>query len=1050
MPTPANTVPLPNYAAMPSDSLNIYKASAGSGKTYTLTREYLRLVLRPGVTPRNILAITFTNAATADMKRKIVETLADLANGNYPDWQSLLADSGSGNPKKALAEEEKELRLRAHHVLKSLLHTWQDFSVKTIDSFVQNLIKPFAFELGLPQNYTPNIEENRLSEEITQKIIDDFGLPGMEDQTEFLRRFLEHRNESGKSLNLTQSLQQVVNLLFSEGSFEALERMKDFDARRFKDIINHIKAQCEALENTVMELLRQGQRIMEANRFEASDFHGGSKGLYAWFSQFAAEEKPSADLLQSLQHSNASVQKCVEKGILKKEHAAAGEFLRIYEEIGALDIASYFLLHEIQNSIYALALVNRAEEILDEIKETTAVIPISEFNKRIDKALSWENNNFIFERSGARYRHVFIDEFQDTSKLQWKNLRPLLEENLSQGNECLIVGDPKQSIYRFRNADMEQFVDLCQGQGNMPVTLHTLQSNWRSEPGIIAFNNAFYQGIMQKAEPLMLTVFEAHEQFFKHHTDQLPEADPQAVRLYIAKDMAGDALYDWYLKETLQIVRQFEPGDVTVLCRKKEQCTDVANYLVANGIAVSTPDSLVLAAHPGLNLCISSLRYIDSPQKFHKGMCFALAQQLGLWQDNTEKGGFIEAWESPQAKKRFEALAALNREQADVYDTVEAVLRFWNMDRMTDQYLLTFLDTVQNGRFRSLAELIDWWDGYADTTPVNPMQDRNCVNVMTIHKSKGLEFKVVVMPFVSDTHGNIQDLFWTSPGAIPEEIGLPAALIRHVKAVCSGQTGKDMEHESQLTDIDNLNVLYVATTRARQKLFMLCAQPGKKSSRFSSAQAICQFAEKHPEYVEKIEDGSVLLPQEELAADVPVQGMPTSVKTAPAAAPQAFSSWRERLQAARFTTEERTPEMEWGNFIHHVLSNIRTDDEQNLQRALLSGLNEYPLFKARRQQALEFIQNVLNHELLHPYFSAQYHIKSETGIAAGDGTIHIPDRVAIQGNTAVVLDYKTGAPHKSHAEQVRRYMKLLQETGLECTQGFLVYLGEEIKVEAVA
>lgn len=1037
---------------MASNLLSIYKASAGSGKTYTLTKEYLRLVLRPGLTPRNILAITFTNAATADMKRKIVETLADLANGNYPDWQSLLEDSGSENPKKATAEEEKKLRLRALQVLKSLLHTWQDFSVKTIDSFVQNLIKPFAFELGLPQNYTPNIEEAKLSEEITQKIIDDFGLPGMEAQTEFLRRFIEHQDEKGKSLKISAKLQKVVSLLFSEGSFEALENLKSIKAEQFTDIIARLKTQCGTLENTVTELLRQGQQIIEENDFSSSDFHGGQNGLYGWFTKKASEEKPSMDTLKAIINPTDTVQNGVKKGILKKEHAAVNAFMRIYEQIRALDFEAYFLCKEILNSIYALALVNRAGEILDEIKETTAVIPISEFNKRIDKALSCENNNFIFERSGARYRHVFIDEFQDTSKLQWKNLRPLLEENLSQGNECLIVGDPKQSIYRFRNADMEQFVNLCQGK-DMPVALHNLQSNWRSEPGIIAFNNAFYQSIAQKATPLAQTVFEAHEQFFKQHTEELPQADPQAVRLYIAKDMADDALHDWYLQESLQIVKQFEPGDVTVLCRKKNQCTDVANYLVANGIAVSTPDSLVLSAHPGLNLCINSLRYIDSREKFHQGLCFTLAQKLGFWQNTTPTGDFIEEWKSPQTKKRFDALASLNREQADVYDTVEAVLNFWNMNAHTDQYLLTFLDQVQNGRFGSLPQLIEWWDGYAGETPVNPMQNQNCVNVMTIHKSKGLEFKVVVMPFVCDTHGNNQNLFWTSPGTIPKEIGLPDALIHHVSAVCSGQTGKDMEHESQLTDIDNLNVLYVATTRARQKLFLLYAQASKNSSRssssFSSARAICNFAEQHPEYVEKIEDGSVLLPPEEFAEDASVQEMPTTPTASPAA-PQAFSSWRERLQAARFTTEESTPEREWGNFIHSVLSKIRTADEPSLRRALLSGLNEYPAFKARRQQALEFIQNVLQHELLNPYFSAQYHIKSETGIAAGDGTIHIPDRVAIKGNTATVLDYKTGAPHKSHAEQVRRYMKLLQETGLECTQGFLVYLGEGIKVETVA
>ena len=1040
---PANIAPLSNYAVtMPSNLLSIYKASAGSGKTYTLTQEYLRLVLRPNTKPRHILAITFTNAATADMKRKIVETLADLANGNYPGWQNLLEDAST---------DENTLRRRAREVLRVLLHTWQDFSVKTIDSFVQNLIKPFAFELGLPQNYTPNIEEIKLGEEITQRIIDDFGLPGMELQTEFLRRFLEHKNESGKSLNIVQNLQQVVNLLFSEGSFEAIESIRHIQAEQFKTIIDNIKAKRGEVENAALALNGQGRKIIDENGLKSSDFHEGSRGFFAWFNPMDEKEKQLPKLLQSIGSPSSSVLNCIEKGILKKDHPAADAFLQLYHQFENIDTSSYFLLNEILNSVYALSLVNRAEEILQEIKDTTAVIPISEFNKRIDKALSSENNNFIFERSGARYRHVFIDEFQDTSHLQWKNLKPLLEENLAQGNECLIVGDPKQSIYRFRNADMEQFVELCQGKGGMAVALHNLQSNWRSEAGIIAFNNAFYRFAMQKATPLMRTVFEDHEQFFKQHTQELPKADPQAVRLYIAKEMAGDALHEWNLKETLQIVKRFTPGDVTVLCRTKAQCTEVANYLLANGIAVSTPDSLVLSAHTGLSLAMHSLRYIDdSQQAFYKGMCLGLASQMGLWQNTTAQGNFHEEWKNPLTQKRFDELAALNREQADVYDTVEAVLRFWNMDRLTDQYLLTFLDTVQNGRFGSLAELIQWWDDYADTTPVSPVQDQSYVNVMTVHKSKGLEFKVVVMPFVSDANDHPQELFWTAPNTIPHEIGLPAALIRHVNAVCSGKTGESIEHERELTDIDKINVLYVATTRARQQLFMLCAQPSSTPKKFSSPYLLCQFAEEHPEYIEKIEDGSVLENTQEMAEQTPVSEKPQpQTLSKPAATPTA-RPWRERLPSARISTEESTPEREWGNFIHQVLSKIHTASEQSLQHALTAGLNAYPRFKERKKQALEFIRKVLEHEQLRAYFGSDCLIKSETGIASEDETIHIPDRVAIKDNTAVVLDYKTGSPHKSHAEQVRRYMKLLQDTGLHCDKGFLVYLGKDVKVEEVA
>ncbi len=1032
---------------MPDNSLDIYKASAGSGKTYTLTREYLRLALRPGTGPRNILAITFTNAASADMKRKIVEALAKLASGTYHDWEKLLWKG----------DTRESLQKRAWGVLRKILHQYQDFSVKTIDSFVQNLIKPFAFELGLPQNYTPDVEEERLSEEITQRIIDECGRPGMETLTDLLRRFLELRNEQGKSLDIAQSLQQVVNLLFSERSFEALESMKGVHSGQFNDIIANIKALREEFETKLTDLLDKGRRIIEENGLEAKDFHEGKNGIYSWFCKERTEKKPDARTLKSFADPGNKVRTCIEKGILKKTCPAAGELLDIRQDLAGLDIEGYLLSGEVQNSIYALALVSRAEEILQEIKETTSVIPISEFNKRIDQALSDENNNFIFERSGARYKHIFIDEFQDTSRLQWKNLKPLLEENLSQGNECLIVGDPKQSIYRFRNADMEQFVDLCQGKGNMPVSLQNLQSNWRSERGIIAFNNAFYRFIAETTDGLAPTVLKHHEQFFKNQTDALPQADPEAVRLYLAKDMNGECLQEWYLKETLQIARRFKPGEVTILCRKRKHCTLVADYLIANGIPVSTPDSLVLSAHEGLKLVMHTLRYIESRHVFHKGMCFLLARQMGIWpQEGTGTGDLHEEWKSRKTKAVFASLAALAKEQADVYDTVEAVLRFWGMENGTDQYMFTFLDSVLGGNFPSISSLIEWWDEYAQNTPVCPVRNPECVNVMTVHKSKGLEFDVVVMPFIGDNRLDSQDLFWTSPGILPREIGLPAALVRYVGAVDSGKTGQDMAHEKQLIEIDNLNVLYVATTRPRKKLFLLCTEPSSTPKQFHSAHAICQFAGLHPEYVEKTEDGSVLLPQNDAAAtegnmsETRIAQAEQTAGNRPAKNPSSLDSWRNRMQAARFNTEESTPEMEWGNFIHAVLSKIDTADETSLREALQAGLNEYPQFRSRKEQACGLIRHMLGNPLLEPYFSREYHIKSEAGIAGLDEKIHIPDRVAIKDNRAVVIDYKTGSAHKEHAGQVRQYMELLEKMGLECRKGFIVYIGEEPKVEEVS
>ena len=458
--------------------LLIYKASAGSGKTYTLTQEYMRHLLKPGASVSRILAITFTNAATADMKRKILETLAQIAEGGYPDWGKLLSrhqrQQYQQGPEQADAVKT-ELQAQARLKLRQILHQYQDFSVKTIDSFVQNLIRPFAFELGLPQNYTPTIELNQLSQEITERLLDECGRPGKENQTEILNQFLQKRDEEEKSLQLNEIIQNAVQLLFDEGSFEALESLKSIHAEDFKNIIGKIQGYCQQAENQVEEILNQGKRIVSLAGLTAEDFHEKSKGLYAWFNPESASGSTPPLAIAS---PSSSILKCVTKGILKSKGRQndAEALQQCFEALTQLDFSHYALLKEVlNNTIYSLALLERANEILEDIKETTGDIPLSEFNQRIDKALAEENNDFIYERCGIRYHHICIDEFQDTSKLQWKNLRPLVENNLAQGHECLIVGDPKQSIYRFRNANLAQFVNLCEHKGGLEVEVRDLQ-----------------------------------------------------------------------------------------------------------------------------------------------------------------------------------------------------------------------------------------------------------------------------------------------------------------------------------------------------------------------------------------------------------------------------------------------------------------------------------------------------------------------------------------------------------------------------------------------
>lgn len=1080
--------------------LLIYKASAGSGKTYTLTQEYMRHLLKPGASVSRILAITFTNAATADMKRKILETLAQIAEGGYPDWGKLLSrhqrQQYQQDPEQADAVKT-ELQAQARLKLRQILHQYQDFSVKTIDSFVQNLIRPFAFELGLPQNYTPTIELNQLSQEITERLLDECGRPGKENQTEILNQFLQKRDEEEKSLQLNEIIQNTVQLLFDEGSFEALESLKSIHAEDFKNIIGKIQGYCQQAENQVEEILNQGKRIVSLAGLTAEDFHEKSKGLYAWFNPESASGSTPPLAIAS---PSSSILKCVTKGILKSKGRQndAEALQQCFEALTQLDFSHYALLKEVlNNTIYSLALLERANEILEDIKETTGDIPLSEFNQRIDKALAEENNDFIYERCGIRYHHICIDEFQDTSKLQWKNLRPLVENNLAQGHECLIVGDPKQSIYRFRNANLAQFVNLCEHKGGLEVEVRDLQSNWRSEAGIIAFNNLFYEFIKNQypfcpdfgenentktpgtadtqndahepalPENLAQRVFKAHEQYHKNHTERLPEPDFNAVRIYLAKKMKGEYLQDWYLRHTLEIVHQHQPGKVAILCQHNAHCRLVADYLVSHGIPVSTPDSLTLGSHDGLRLLIASLRYIDRQEEYYKAEAYHLAKQLGLW-PGTEADIFKE-WASSDTRQRFKALQQIGWQQADVYDTVEAVLRFWKMQESADQFLLTFLDQVQEGRFGRLSDLTDWWtEGGSDTT-VCPPPDGQTVRIMSIHKSKGLEFPVVIMPFISNSRLHTSELHWLPTGYMPESIGLPTALVRYVNALNGSPAEKDKQTEKQMIEIDDLNALYVATTRPCQRLYLLDTVPEKNSNTFKPTDAIARFAELYPDYVELEEDGGELLPQEEngdLQNVLPSPGFPCDtegVRTdkdngikAKEELPSLnglsrFTStdWRFQAQATALPPSILSQEQEWGNFIHKTLSRILAYTEESLEQALKTSLNEYPMFRERAEEARSALQQLLTHPRLASYFAEGCQVKTEMPIALSPARTYVPDRVVLQDKGAVVVDFKTGEAMSQYKKQVREYMNALNAMGFEPCRGILIYIGDTIHIEEI-
>lgn len=974
-------------------NLTLYKASAGSGKTYTLTQAYIKQLLQPGTEARNILAITFTNAATGDMKRKIVEALAASA----PDK------------------------------LSQILHRYHEFSIKTIDSFVQNIIKPFAFELGLPRNYTPQIEEDLLAQDITARLLDRFGREGHEELSRNLQNFLAQREQSQKSLRIADRITEVVEMLFQEKSQEGVEKLSALTDADFRHATESMESFCKNVEAQAADTLHRAQILLQTHNLTDKDFHEGKRGVYAWFTL------PESNM-EKFAAPGATVVKSVDKGILKKDSPAIEALQACYQTLCGLDYASYFIIKEVQGSVYALALLRQAREILHEIEEKTSDIPLSEFNRKIDKALREEGNDFIFERCGTRYRHIFIDEFQDTSRLQWKNLKPLVVNNLAQGYGCLVVGDAKQSLYRFRAADMEQFVDLYSGAAQDPelrVSVRRLESNWRSSKGIIAFNNLFYSFILEHFDFSRPEIYSDHAQFYRTETGALPEQDPQAVRICLVKNVDKEGAYEFFERMLLEVLSKHPAGDVAVLCRRNDECRAVADFLVGEGYRVSTPDSLKLSAHEGVKLLIASLQYIHTRHSFYREEVYELAMRLGLWKG----GGGADALDAPHG------LVAAAPPQADLYDTLQAVLRFWHMDRDADQYLLAFFDQVQKNRFSRIADLVQWYEDYAEKTALQAQGQDNSVTVMSIHKAKGLEFKVVVMPYIGDTGLKNSQLFWVDENLLPPATQLPAALVRYaVRNLRNTPLKDEIADEKQRIDLDNLNALYVATTRPCEKLYLLNyvkKESAATPSGFDTNRAIAAFAQAYPQYVEYEEDGAELWEDDMMKTEAPT---PQAIEPQSTPEPLESHPWRDRIPTARVELDEESEEQAWGNFIHKTLSFAEDGTENTLNRALRRTLPQYPRFAPRRDEALQTLREIVNHPRLKDYFAPcqEWIVKTESPIAAS-GHLHIPDRLQLKGNKAVVIDYKTGEAHDSHRIQVRGYLTLLQRMGYPSPRAHLVY-----------
>lgn len=1056
----------------------IYKASAGSGKTFTIVKEYLTLCLGDNADAyREILAVTFTNKAANEMKAKILRFLLGISEGSSKgDIRQMRSYLIS-----ALGIEERELIRRAKQLYIKILHNYSDMAVCTIDSFVQRLSRSFAKELDLPGQYSVILDNDDLIDEIIQRLSDEIG----KDQfiTKILSEFVEFNLSEETSWNVKKLIGEFIEKLLSEDAYRKgnYKNFIDLDEEKYKTIKKYVHSENEKTKESLSLIIKNIEA--EENRLGITnqDYNGKAKTGLPSVKKKMQEGKSSVTtatiekILSGEKNWNDAKSLVSDNSIVSVYSNAIEKYKSLYSK--------KLIFETIEKDLYLYVLRNHVFELIREYIAETSQVHISEFNKRISDILGDCSVPFIYERIGERYRHYFIDEFQDTSVLQWQNFLPLMENSLSFGNMNMIVGDAKQSIYRFRSGEVEQIINLpkiykrpegefglrCEEQFVSSAQKMTLGTNFRSSKNVIKFNNTFfrYAGRLLKSGD----VYNDAEQVY----------DPQKPDGFVSVEVFhGEMKTAEYkekvkasmLKQILALHKQrVDYKDITILVRSNSDGTDIADYLVANGIEVLSAESVLLQSSDKVQLIVNTLKLmVDDKNPVTK-----------LAVDHF--GG-----------RNARPIVSTTPQNAsyNIYDTCVQICKSNNFNILEDVFLQYFMNMVHEWQSRhsaGISDFLEFWEKKKSKLAVQITGDLDCVNIMTIHKAKGLEFKVVIYPY-ADT--NLKSSFTQSEiwiqcadNQYAKDIPyLDAFLLKLSKEKLTGTIfEKLVETENYKTMLDNLDIMYVAMTRAKNMLFVYTndKKPSEKSD--NSYNLFTDFFEdslldiqhkKNPSddaafddfFVHNNEfgivegeeqtsfnygnfDATLLNIKEKDTKDDEVKIL--ELKEGEQAS--TTLNWFDKLQVDADPTmiwAEKGSFMpeEWGSLVHQILSKIKTIDDA--ERALRPYVNDGTIDEEQAAKLLDTFRKVTDIPELKPAFSADAIVKNEMDIHTYDGRIIRPDRYAETPHGTILIDYKTGKAHEEYFNQLQDYTAaLMQMNGNQSIKAYLVYLGDEIKLVEV-
>lgn len=1056
--------------------LTIFQSSAGSGKTFTLVKEYLKIILKDPSNFSQVLAVTFTNAATKEMKYRILDVLEELAAGKTTEIRAAIEEDFKVELKDHLPIEK-----RANEALNNILYNYSHFDVSTIDHFFTRVVRALAYELKQPVKYDIDVDNELAIENAIEKL---FGSIHTDPEIRnWLKEFALSKLEDDKGWYIEYSLSELGMELFQEKFREFFdEEENEIRIENLRTLVEGLVFVKESFAKDLKKLAGYALDLIHTYDLEITDLKGGSRSVgYGFYKILNGDFKLSKTFLETCKGYQDWYSQSSGKRERIRQLSAEG-LHEIGKQIGEHHdkfYGAYITAVELLKNIYSYGLMGEMHKNLQEYKLENNILLLSDIGSLLRKVIGENDAPFVYEKLGSRYLHLLIDEFQDTSNFQWANLQPLVINSLSNGHHVFLAGDVKQSIYRWRGGNLHLILSkVKEDLGQLgSIEEKPLDINYRSARNIVNFNNAFFETaskILQhhpEVDPNDRLVTLAYSHIKQKHFRQ----DDGYVHVSLL-DKPEDSERHWHeiaREKTYLVIKEclddgYQYKDILILVDAGWLANEMADYLSMTGIPVITENSLSIENNQKVKLLLNVLKWLANPQD--RVARAAILHHYFEINGSAEKSLDHRLYSTSDQEDFFRKQIpsglienTMQLRQLPLYELVEELVIIFDLHQQPDVFVQKFQDLCLNlsGRgINSITHFFNWWDrkitrrDKSGDLGVKVPSEIDAIEITTIHQAKGLQRPVVIVPFAGDRFEmktRKDTIFWTR--ILPDQFDTYKLLpLRFNSNLLDSEFVEAYKQELMEGIVDRLNVTYVAFTRAEDRLYVFSNANKKEEDPYGNLHRLIYGVFTDPGFApgsnyDPVPKTLVLGKKEkkrefkkEKTEMENITGFPSKDYS------EKVTVRKDSNRFFLLFDNDTANKIREGIIVHAAMEIISSgsDIEKGLEKLEAQGL----MNRLQRKNIREKVEILLTKTKISQWIDEGWEPVKENEIFA-KGEIYKPDLVLLKSGKAIVIDYKREKRSQKHQEQIRHYGQLLEEMNLSVEKRLLIYL-DQFEVEEVA